>query len=212
MREIIRNFLDIRTIEDGHRNLVQDRCSLHKIVGGVVSDYGRAAYRKHIQIINEIDEHSPDAPANPGATRQILDNLISNAVKYTQHHGTVHLSAAKSAEKVEITISNTGPGLSEKDQEKLWGKFTRLTPKPTGQEHSTGLGLWIVRKLATDMGGNTLCLSTEGEGSTSGVRLPLWTNSRHSTPREREDEESASFPVLISDPGKRRSSEVALSG
>lgn len=212
MLDIICNVLDVRAIEDGRRNLNRELCSLHEIVDDIVSGYRKTAYRKHIQIINEVDEHSPDAWADPGATRQILDNLISNALKYTPHHGTVHLSAGSTETEVTVTVTNTGPGLSKQDQEKLWEKFTRLTPKPTGREHSTGLGLWIVRNLAIEMGGNAFCRSQEGEGSTFGVQLPLWTDSSFSTRAEGEDAGRAALQRFISGTGKKSPSEVVLPG
>lgn len=195
MLEIIRNILDVRAIEDGQLNLDREKCILYEMVSEVVEDYRKFAEKKEIEIWNEVGPDAPDAWADPGATRQILDNLVSNAIKYTPQGGFVRVRAASSEDVVRIGISDTGPGLTEEDQKKLWGKFTRLTPRPTGKEHSTGLGLWIVRRLATEMSGNTFCFSTVGEGSTFGVQLPLWT--RASKTILKEDQEG------YEDPGKK---------
>lgn len=211
MLDIIRNILDVRAIEDGQRNLSKEQCLIFQIVEDVVSGYQKFASRKKIQIFSSINSHSPDAWADPGATRQILDNLISNAIKYTPHGGMVKVFATSSKDEISISVSDTGPGLSEADQEKLWGKFTRLTPRPTGKEHSTGLGLWIVRRLATEMNGNTFCMSREGEGSTFGIRLPLWTSS--STTIRREDKSGkATFDRLLAEIESKSDIEVALPG
>jgi len=123
----------------------------------------------------------------------------------------VKVSATSLRNEISISVSDTGPGLSEEDQEKLWGKFTRLTPRPTGKEHSTGLGLWIVRRLATDMGGHTFCISTEGEGSTFGVHLPLWTSSSRAL-RKQDDSGKATFDRLLAEIEEKSKSAVALPG
>ena len=70
-------------------------------------------------------------------------------------------------------IKDQGPGLSSMDQEKLFGKFTRLTAQPTGGEHSTGLGLFIVKKLVEAMRGEVWCESEIGHGAQFSVSFPL---------------------------------------
>ncbi|MDF1826531.1 MAG: HAMP domain-containing sensor histidine kinase [Verrucomicrobiales bacterium] len=218
MLGVIRNILDVREIEDGHRELSKEECSLHQIVSDSVSGFENLASRKQIDIINEVSSETHSSWADPGATRQILDNLISNAVIYTPELGVVRITAEHTEEEVIINITDTGPGLSQEDQDLLWSKFTRLTPRPTGKEHSTGLGLWIARKLATGMGGNTFCISKLGQGSTFGAQLPVWTPNRRTIlvkNREPGDQpEKAAFDRLIADikgtSGEEGSTDIAL--
>jgi signal transduction histidine kinase len=106
---------------------------------------------------------------------QILDNLISNALKYSPPNTTVHVHALPEKDYVVINVRDEGPGISEADQKKLFQKFTRLTARPTGGESSTGLGLAIVKKLAEAMAGSVQCRSTMGAGSTFTLRLPVST-------------------------------------
>jgi signal transduction histidine kinase len=73
---------------------------------------------------------------------------------------------------VTFEIIDQGPGLSDEDQTKLFKKFTRLTPLPTGGESSNGLGLWIVQRMAQGMHGEVFCRSKLGRGSCFGLRLP----------------------------------------
>ena len=73
---------------------------------------------------------------------------------------------------MRIEIQDQGQGLSVEDQARLFGKFTRLTTKPTGDEHSTGLGLFIVKKLVTALQGQVWCESKLGQGATFIVTLP----------------------------------------
>lgn len=218
MLDIIRNILDVRAIEDGQRNLNREECSLQQIVTDVVHGYEGFAKQKKIDIINEVSSDTKTAWADAGATRQILDNFISNAVKYTPHLGVVRITTTHTEEQVSISITDTGPGLSPEDQGRLWSKFTRLTPRPTGKEHSTGLGLWIVRRLASDMSGSTFCVSKLGHGSTFGMQLPLWTEKSHTIRRENEEDQPGkpAFDRLLSDMKSRsaakESDDVALPG
>ncbi len=174
MLDIIRNILDVRAIEDGHRRLARKRCPIQDPIAQLLTDYGPAAERKKITLIDTVSSSPPEAWADPGAVYQVLDNLISNAIKYTPRGGTVSVELTSTDDRVTVTVQDSGPGLSEADQELLWGKFVRLTPRPTGDESANGLGLWIVRRLAEEMGGTTFCESRLGEGSAFGVHLPRW--------------------------------------
>jgi len=78
----------------------------------------------------------------------------------------------KSASLVRCEVQDEGPGLSPQDQQRLFGKFARLSAKPTGGEHSTGLGLSIVKKTVEAMNGKVWCESELGRGATFSVELP----------------------------------------
>ena len=106
------------------------------------------------------------AMIDPNITRQVLDNLISNAIKYSPPGKPVSVRLLQTESAVRCEIQDEGPGLSDTDQQKLFGKFARLTAQPTGGEHSTGLGLFIVKKLVTAMNGKVWCESELGKGAT----------------------------------------------
>jgi signal transduction histidine kinase len=96
----------------------------------------------------------------------VLDNLISNAIKYSTFGKKVYIRLLQTQQSVRCEIQDEGPGLSKKDHQKLFGKFARLSARPTGGEHSTGLGLFIVKKLVTAMDGQVWCESELGKGAT----------------------------------------------
>ena len=73
---------------------------------------------------------------------------------------------------MRISIKDEGPGLTDEDQQKLFKRFSSLSSSPTGNETSTGLGLYIVKKLVTSMGGEVSCESTYGEGAEFNVEFP----------------------------------------
>ena len=103
---------------------------------------------------------------------QIFDNLISNAIKYSPLGKTIWVRIFKANQYIRCEIQDQGAGLGENELAKLFGKFSRLTPKPTGGEGSTGLGLFIVKKLVEAMKGKVWCESKVGEGSIFIVELP----------------------------------------
>ncbi len=172
MTAIITNLLDINAIETGKFNFALSSFNFSEAVKKTVDDYRERASVKNIVLNFSTGNDHADAFADPNATIEILDNLISNAVKYSPHNKNVFVQVVASEHAVRCEVRDEGPGLSEEDQSKLFGKFTRLSAKPTGGEHSTGLGLSIVKKLAETMRGNVWCESTLGRGATFVIELP----------------------------------------
>lgn len=107
------------------------------------------------------------------ACRQILINLVSNAVKYSPPGSTVWISSLrKNVDTVELAVTDEGAGLSEADQKKLFQPFTRLNTKTELATHSVGLGLSIVKLMSEGMGGKATAISRVGCGSTFFIQLP----------------------------------------
>ena len=172
MLDIISNLLDVRKIEEGRMDLKLEPCDAQAMMEEVVSDYRQRAEQKDIALqIN--GPAGCKVKADTTAVRQILDNLVSNALKYSPPHTTVQCAVVQEKDAVSLEIIDQGPGLSEEDQQKLFKKFTRLTPLPTAGESSNGLGLWIVRRMAEAMNGEVFCRSKLGAGSCFGLRLPV---------------------------------------
>lgn len=176
MLDIIRNLLDTRAIEDGGVSLKTEKVGLGPVVETLLRDYHHAASVKDIEISLEGNADEFVLLADRGALHQILDNLLSNAIKYSPKGRQVRLAITRDRHGMgTLSIIDRGPGLSEEDQRKLFGKFARLTPQPTGGESSNGLGLWIVQRMAKLMGGDVTCTSELGEGSTFTLSLPAVT-------------------------------------
>ena len=112
--------------------------------------------------------------ADRNAVVQILDNLISNAIKYSPPQTLVRIHGARDKDFAFVSVTDQGPGISEDDRKKMFGKFARLSAKPTGGESSNGLGLSIVKRLAESMDGMVKCESRSGAGSTFSIFLPQW--------------------------------------
>ncbi len=173
MFELISSLLEVNEIESGKMNLSLEVMDIVHILQWLNDHYHERAKAKHIDLQFHSQAEQYYVMANENTTRQVFDNLISNAVKYSPYDKCVCVRICQDKNVVRCEIQDEGPGLSDEDQEKLFGQFSRLTPKPTGGEHSTGLGLFIVKKLLDSMQGNVWCESTLGKGTTFIVELPV---------------------------------------
>ena len=109
-----------------------------------------------------------------GRVRDAVDNLLSNAIKYSPLGGRIAITLAKSDDLVVIRVTDEGAGLSEDDLKLVFGRFQRLSAKPTANEASTGLGLSIVKRIVDLHGGAVSAESAGiGQGSTFTVTLPV---------------------------------------
>jgi signal transduction histidine kinase len=171
MLDLVKNLLDANAIEEGRFTSNLERCDLHALVRECLQNNLMTAANKEIKLQGETDG-ACWVRADRNATLQILDNLISNAVKYSQRKTTVHIRLEVEGEMGTVAIRDEGPGISEEDLKKMFGKFVRLSARPTGGESSNGLGLSIVKRLAEAMAGTVRCESLLGQGATFILRLP----------------------------------------
>lgn len=104
---------------------------------------------------------------------RIADNLISNAIKYSPSESNVWVSLETMGMQARMCVQDQGPGLTQEDKEKVFGKMQRLSAQPTAGEHSTGLGLFIVKQLTEELGGTVGVDSEYGAGATFWVQLPV---------------------------------------
>ena len=105
---------------------------------------------------------------------RILDNLISNAIKFSPAGKSITLKAVREDTLVRIFVIDQGPGFSEEDKKELFKKFKRLSAQPTGGESSTGLGLAIVKHLVRQLGGEIKLVSGPDSGATFEIILPVY--------------------------------------
>ncbi len=146
--------------------------NLTEIATAAVGQYQEAARRKKIKIQADFPPEDVVALADISALGQILDNLISNALKFSLPDKQIFISVRPVNNHAECTIRDEGPGFTAEDKEKMFRRYGRLSARPTGGEPSTGLGLSIVRKLVQGMKGELICESVPGNGATFTVRLP----------------------------------------
>lgn len=178
MLDIINKLLNVNKIESGTLTIQNVEFSLGTIVEAVVDFYAEHARPKNIVL--RLDNQAPDAQihADPQFVQEIIENLVSNAVKYSPPDLPIDVRLLARESTVRFEVQDYGPGLSREDKTRLFGKFARLSARPTAGENSTGLGLSIVKKLTEAMDGRVWCESELGKGATFIVELPSVMNTQ----------------------------------
>ncbi|OUD15497.1 GAF domain-containing sensor histidine kinase [Thioflexithrix psekupsensis] len=172
MFELVINILDVNAIEHQMDNLKCEPVDIAEILQQLKVQYQQRAALKQIELKLQIDSQRL-AYAHAASAQQVFDNLISNALKYSPfgRQVTIHLQVLEN--KLQVAVQDQGQGLSQADQQKLFQKFTRLSARPTGGEHSSGLGLFIVKRLVEAMHAEIYCESELGKGARFIVRFLL---------------------------------------
>ncbi len=170
MTALIAKILDVNAIESGKHNLKYEAFDIGSLIKKVVEDNKSKATNKSIRLmIDEIGDQ--EVNADKVYTSQIMDNLISNAIKYSNEGSEVSISTSCDKNKVKISVADKGPGLTKEDESKIFQKYQRLSARPTKGETSTGLGLSIVKAFAEKMGGSVSFDTKLGYGTTFHIFL-----------------------------------------
>lgn len=167
----VRELLANTAAEHGFR-LEPEPIDLRDAVARVARDYEEPARRKGLKVHTAGPEGRTDVFADRRALGQVLDNLISNAVKFSPPGKQITVTVRCAGEVVECQVQDEGPGLTPEDLRGMFRRYGRLSTRPTGGEPSTGLGLSIAKKLVQGMNGELSCDSTPGRGATFTLRLP----------------------------------------
>lgn len=171
-RTFIRTFLDNSSADHG-LVIKLENISLAAAASRALKQYEDPAKRKGIALRREFPRAGTLVMADPIALNQVLDNLISNAVKFSPPGREIVVSVTAESGDAECRVRDHGPGFTDRDKPRLFHRYARLSAKPTGGEPSSGLGLSIARKLTRAMNGTLACESAPGSGATFILRLPL---------------------------------------
>ncbi len=178
MFNLIKRLMDVNAIEAGKMQFNLEVFNLVDNLKIALNGYQERAKLKNIFLYIDFPQQHDNYNifADKHAFSEIIDNLISNAIKYSPTGKKVFLIISQQDGYVYIEIKDQGPGLSAADQENLFKKFSRLTPRPTANESSSGLGLFIVKNLVTVMEGDVWCESELHVGTSFFVKFPLANN------------------------------------
>ncbi len=163
MKNIVNQVLNVEVIESGKLNINIIDTRVDKVLHQVSLSLQPIAQQKEIVILNLLESVSMLTDANLIA--QIAENLLSNAIKYSPFGSIVSISLHKSGDLIRIEVSDNGPGIPQEDAKRLFSRYSRTKNDPTGGESSVGLGLSIVHRYVTALGGEVWCESTPGKGS-----------------------------------------------
>ncbi|MEN8149433.1 MAG: tetratricopeptide repeat protein [Planctomycetota bacterium] len=172
--EIIQSLVGAQQLEAGQLTLLDEPVDLYELAAEAATEFGPIASAKGISLSVHELPHAGHATGDGRACRTVLDNLVSNAVKFGSEGDRVEIlvGAGEEGPRARVRVRDTGPGIPEEEQDQLFTKFARLSPRPTANEISTGLGLYSVRLLVTAMQGEVACESGVGRGSTFTMELP----------------------------------------
>jgi signal transduction histidine kinase len=171
MRKLILDLLDLTRIESGQRRRELSEVDLADVARASAETMGPDARSRGISIALELPSEPVTMSADRGEIEIILNNLVSNAVKYNRDGGRVTVAVVHDDDSVRIDVTDTGIGMTSEDVAKLFGEFVRIKNEKTRNILGSGLGLSIVRRLAGMYGGEVGVVSTPDTGSTFSVVL-----------------------------------------
>lgn len=173
----VKEFLANSAVDHG-LTLQSEPIELGDIVTRTVQSHLEAARRKDLEIhILTPPDPLPLVAGDRSAVGQVIDNLLSNSIKFSSPGKQIRITIRSNEIDVECQVQDQGPGFTSEDKALMFRRYKRLSARPTGGEPSTGLGLSIVQKLIQEMKGELICESTEGKGATFSFRLPRWKSS-----------------------------------
>lgn len=176
MMNMVNELLDISKIESGTFTLTKQNVNPENLIREAVGINKIFSGRKNIDIVDDIKAGIPDMMLDYGKITQVLNNLIGNAVKYSEPDSSITVSASAEGEMLTINVSDQGQGIPDSEIGKLFQPFQTTSIRATGGEKSTGLGLTIAAKMVEAHEGSISVESELGVGSTFVVQLPIITS------------------------------------
>lgn len=171
LSKMISNILDVDALEGNRTNVITENISVTPLAEKTLESFRKTADQKEITLHLFSDKPDRKIAIDILYLTQILENLISNAIKFSPLTKRVDISISGAGGKVRISVKDQGPGLTEQDQANLFKKFQRLSNKPTNGEPSIGLGLAIVKRYTEMMRGRVWCESEPGMGAAFNVEF-----------------------------------------
>jgi signal transduction histidine kinase len=170
---LIQSLIKTSRLENGIVQVAPRQNSILRIVEAALQEYGQKAQKKRITVDSSVSRELV-AQFDPKWTAEVLYNILDNAIKYTPVGGKITISAAEYEMFCRIDITDTGPGISEEEQARIFGRFYR-SPSVCQQE-GVGIGLFLAREIIAAQGGYIKVTSSLEKGSTFSVFLPKSNN------------------------------------
>jgi two-component system phosphate regulon sensor histidine kinase PhoR len=161
---LVADMLDVSRIEQGRMSFNLEQVPTSGLVREIAGTFTETAKEKGLSLIIEVPE-LPNITVDKDRLRQVLVNIIGNAIKYTPKGEVRVTGGLDEKRRVSIRVSDTGLGISADDQKKLFQKFYRVKDEETKEITGTGLGLWITKTITEQMGGEISIESIKGTGS-----------------------------------------------
>jgi signal transduction histidine kinase len=171
-KERIHKILSERARHTGQIDIQNQRIAVHELLHECVELQMPSLKKKKLRLFMDFDRHPLYIQADRKLLMQVIENLLSNAIKYSPPGKSIGISSHSKGGQVIIGIRDEGPGIPEEEQQLLFKRFQKLSPRPTQGEDSSGLGLFIAKNLTEQMGGRLSFKSKEGKGTTFYLLFP----------------------------------------
>ena len=173
LTRLVQDLLDTAALETGRLELRSAQLDLAEVVRAAVTELQWQLQEKRQRIVyEEPPTGAAQVIGDVDRLRQLVGNIMSNAVKFSRMDGAITLVLSRRADRVVLTVADEGPGLTAADRERIFAPFSRLSAQPTGREMSHGLGLSIANEIVRLHGGTITVESEPGHGATFRIDLP----------------------------------------
>ena len=176
MIKLVNGLLNVSRIDRGFIKEDPQPTDVREIISKVCTDMKNEAAKKVVAITVDPSSSGEDTPRiliDRDRLRMVIENLVGNAIKYNQKHGTISISVIRKAKKIEISIADSGIGIPRKDYDRIFSKFYRAENAVKATPDGTGLGLFVVASYVKGWGGTLAFTSTVNKGSKFVITLPL---------------------------------------
>ncbi len=176
MNSLVDTLLDISKIETGKLQIVPSVISPLKLIQDIVSEFDGLITQKRILLEIKHERVPKEIFVDPILIREIYSNLLSNAIKYSKVGGTIVLSLKRTTGNLVLSVKDNGYGIPHHQKERIFDKFFRATNALALDANGSGLGLYLVKNIAQNLGGDIWFKSKEGVGSTFFFSMPFKPN------------------------------------
>jgi signal transduction histidine kinase len=170
--QIVNDFLDLARLESGRTHIAQEPVNMGEVISETLAILQPQAAERRVSIALQVPETLPILIGDPARLKQVMVNLVSNAVKYNHKGGRVDIEVQVREDEFNVAVQDTGRGIAEEDLPHIFEKFYRVDD-PEQQVKGTGLGLSIAKHIVEVHGGTMSVQSVWGQGSTFAFTLPL---------------------------------------
>jgi len=172
MQDVVHGFLDQNQIQNGETK-PDEQVDINRLIDEIKMTNDVYASKKNSQVNTELADDLPLVRADGFKVRQVLDNIVGNAIKFSPLGAQVMIRSQARSHDVLIEVVDDGPGLTPDDQANLFKRGVQLSNKPTGGESSSGIGLSLCKELIESAGGKIGARSNAGKGATFWFSLPV---------------------------------------